>query len=164
MLARGEMLTQPHLESLSELELLQSHSAVIEELRRRGVVRTNNNPIGDYTEWLVCGRLGLTAEGNSRAAYDAEDAEGIRYQIKGRRTGLNSVQFSPIRNLEQRGFDFAIAVAFADDFAIRFAVQIPYAVVPLLATYRAHVNGHVLILTDSVVEHSEVEDITSRLA
>ena len=55
------------LEAMSELELLQTRGAVIDELRRRGVVRTANNPIGDYTEWLVCNRLGLEIQGNNQA-------------------------------------------------------------------------------------------------
>ena len=39
------------LRAKSEVELLQAHSAVIDELRRRKVVKTENNPLGDYTEW-----------------------------------------------------------------------------------------------------------------
>ena len=46
-------------EQMSEIELLQTHGLVIGELLRRGVVKTRNNPIGDYTEWLVCRRLRL---------------------------------------------------------------------------------------------------------
>ena len=47
------------LRAMSEVELLQTHSAIIGELRRRKVVKTENNPLGDYTEWLVCKRLKL---------------------------------------------------------------------------------------------------------
>ena len=36
------------LRTMSEVELLQTHSGVITELRRRDVVKTENNPIGDY--------------------------------------------------------------------------------------------------------------------
>ena len=99
------------LRAMSELELLQTRGAVIAELRRRGVVRTANNPIGDYTEWLVCNRLGLEIQGNNQAAFDAVDPQsGDRYQIKGRRSSGNTVQFSSIRNLETHGFDFVVAV------------------------------------------------------
>jgi len=34
-------------------ELLQVFAAVIDELKGRGLVRTINNPVADYTEWLV---------------------------------------------------------------------------------------------------------------
>lgn len=53
------------LKSLTEVELLQMHVGIIKELKDRGVVRTGNNPIGDYTEWLVCSRLGLELQPNS---------------------------------------------------------------------------------------------------
>ena len=153
------------LQAMSELELLQTRGAVIEELRRRGVVRTANNPIGDYTEWLVCNRLGLEIQGNSQAAFDAVDPQsGDRYQIKGRRSSGNSVQFSSIRNLETHGFDFVVAVVFDADYSIRFAFRIAYAAVPELANYQEHTNSHILILTEKAVERDGVEDITHRLA
>ena len=34
------------LEVMSEVELLQAHAAIIDELLRRDVVRTRNNPVG----------------------------------------------------------------------------------------------------------------------
>ena len=148
------------LGSMTELELLQTNHAVIDELRRRQVVKTNNSPIGDYTEWLVCNRLGLTIQGNSRAALDGIDAEGLRYQIKSRRSGTNSVQFSAIRNLDDHGFDFVIAVAFNEDYSLRFAFKIQYEVVPNLARYQAHTNAHILRLTNESAEQEGVEDIT----
>ena len=83
--------------TMTEVELLQTHSKIIAGLRRREVVKTKNNPVGDYTEWLVCNRLSLQMQRNSRAAFDATDPRGIRYQIKGRGSGDKSVQFSSIR-------------------------------------------------------------------
>ena len=154
------------LRAMSTVELLQAHSAVIGELRRRKVVKTENNPLGDYTEWLVCNRLGLEVEGNSKAAYDATDLQGTRYQIKGRRSEANSVQFSPIRKLEDHGFDFVIAVIFNTDYSVRLAVKISYDTVPTLARYQAHINGYIPILTSKVVEVEQdgVVDISHLLA
>ena len=154
------------LKSLKESELLQIHAGVIEELRRRGVVRTGNNPIGDYTEWLVCDRLGLSIQPNSRASYDGIDSDGVRYQIKGRRmTGPGgNVQLSVIRNLGDKGFDFLIAVVFNMDYTIRFAAKIPHATVSEIAAYRQHVNGHVPVIRENVFERKGVIDITTMLA
>lgn len=145
--------------SMSEVELLQTHGAVIEELIRRGVAKTRNNPIGDYTEWLVCKRLKLRAQGNSQAAYDAIDREGIRYQIKGRCVPGNAVQLSAIRNLDQHGFEFLVALVFNEDYSIRLAVKISHEAVKNLAKYRRHQNGHILTLNQSTVDHDGVEDI-----
>ena len=152
------------LQAMSEVELLQAHSAVIGELRRRKVVRTENNPLGDYTEWLVCNRLGLEAQGPSQAAYDAIDHQGVRYQIKGRRSEANSVQFSAIRKLKDHGFDFIVAVVFNEDYSVRLAIKVSYDAVPVLARYRAHINGYIPIVTNKVVEQDGVVDISHLLA
>jgi hypothetical protein len=151
--------------ALTETELLQTHARVIDELLRRGVVRTGNNPIGDYTEWLVCDRLGLVLQPNSRASYDGLDQDGIRYQIKGRRSKrtTGNVQLSVIRNLEQNAFDYLIAVVFNPDYTIRFAAKIPRAVVAEFAAYRKHVNGHVPIVRENIFDRSGVTDITNVL-
>lgn len=147
------------LNQMSEIELLRTHTAVLDELRCRGVVRTRNNPVGDYTEWLVCNRLGLEMQSNSQKSFDAIDANGIRYQIKGRRDEGTSVQFSSIRNLDGQGFDFVIAVVFNSDYSIRFAVMIPHQIVPEFAKYQEHTNAHNLILTDKICEQPGVTDI-----
>ena len=150
-------------EQMSEIELLQTHGLVIGELLRRGVVKTRNNPVGDYTEWLVCRRLGLEMQANSKASFDAVDAAGIRYQIKGRRSEGRSVQFSAIRNLVEQGFDFVIAVIFNNDYSIRLAVMMPYATVVKLVKYQPHVNAHNLILTDNIVGEDGVMNIVQQI-
>ena len=114
------------LRTMSEVELLQTHSEVITELHRRGVVRTKDNPLGGYTEWLVCKRLILQGERSSKKGFDAKDNQGTRYQIKGRCSSDNSVQFSTIRKLEEHGFDFVIAIIFDEDYSVRLAVKIAY--------------------------------------
>lgn len=150
-------------ETMSVTELLQAHGAVIEELLRRKVVRTRNNPIGDYTEWLVCNRLALEMQRNSKASFDAVDSAGLRYQIKGRRSDGRRVQFSAVRNLHQRGFDFVIAVAFAQNYSIRFALKLTHAAVTELSTYRKHVNAHILIIGEEAIGRDGIEDISGEL-
>ena len=140
--------------------MLRTHKAVIDELRRRGVVNSNNNPIGDYTEWLVCDRLGLETQDNSTTAFDAIDTQGVRYQIKARRSNANSVQFSAVRKLEQHGFDYVVAVVFDEDYSVRQAIRIPYHVFPKLARYQRHTNGYILKWTPKTVEEAGVKDIT----
>ena len=152
-----------NLETMTEIELLQMHGAVIDELNRREVVRTQNNPIGDYTEWLACSRLGLEMQANSQASFDAADAAGVRYQIKGRRSDDRRVSFSAIRNLDQRGFEFVIAVVFDRDYSIRFAFKLTHAAVTELSTYRKHVNAHILILAEDSIDCDGVEDVSGEL-
>lgn len=45
-------------DALSTPELLAGYASRLAELRRRGVLRTNNPPAGDYAEWLVQRALG----------------------------------------------------------------------------------------------------------
>ena len=147
------------LERMTEIELLQAHRLVIEELRRREVLTTRNNPVGDYTEWLVCRTMGLFKQRNSQSGFDAVDGDGIRYQIKGRQDEGSSVQFSAIRNLEGGEFDAVIAVVFNSDFSVRLAVLIPHAMVAKFARYYEHTNAHNLILTDKIVNEPGVTNI-----
>lgn len=72
------------LKKYTVAELLETHTAVLNELRDREILRTANNPTGDYAEWLFCEAFGWDQAANSVKGFDATDAEGIRYQIKGR--------------------------------------------------------------------------------
>jgi len=153
------------LAELTTLDLLQAHANAIAELRRRGVLRTKNNPVGDYAEWLVSNSLGLTLEGNFAAGYDATDAKGVRYQIKARRVTPDnkSRQLSAIRNLESADFDVLIGVLFDASFNVTAAYRVPHAVVGQYAKYRSHTNAHILYLQGSLLADPEVADLTSRL-
>ena len=144
-------------------KLIQTHGNVIEELVGLGVVKTRNNPIGDYTEWLVRRRMGLKEAPSNQKGFDAIDDTENRYQIKGRRDERTSVQFSPVRDLEKRHFDFLIAVAFKNNYSIRFAVMIPHGMMEKFAKYRRYVNGHLLILKDDDAKLPGVTDILHRL-
>lgn len=158
-------MTTGELTVLTISELLQAHGAVLDELKRRGVVRSKNNPTGDYAEWLVATRLGLKLETNSSKGFDATDPQGIRYQIKGRRvTPANpSTQLGVIRSLGERDFDFLIAVIFDADWRVFRAARIPHRAVERLATFRTHQNGHIVHLRSSVFGDPDIADITSVL-
>ncbi len=155
----------PDLSKLTITELLATHSAVLDELRHRNVIRSKNNPTGDYAEWLVSTKLGLTLETNSAKGFDATDSQGLRYQIKGRRvTPENkSTQLSVIRNLDGKDFDFLVAVVFNANWQVHYAAKIPHQTVLLLATFRPHVNGHTMHLRPAVFENQSVEDISHEL-
>ncbi len=146
-------------------ELLSLHGAVLDELKSRGVVRSKNNPTGDYAEWLVSMRLGFSLETNSAKGFDATDSQGFRYQIKGRRVTPDnrSTQLGVIRNLDARDFDFLVAVVFDRDWTVLRAAKIPHGVVATLATFRPHVNGHVMHLRPTVLDVHGVEDISAAL-
>jgi len=159
---------------MSTTELLQLHGKILIELRARGVVRSTNNPLGDYTEWLVASRLSLKLLGNSNVGHDAVCEQGVRYQIKGRRlTAANtSTQLSTIRNLLEKDFDFLIAIVFNADYQILHALKIPHEAVVEHARYYDHVKGHNLHVRDvlkdkrviHLLEHFGAEDGGSKSA
>ena len=154
------------LSRLSEVQLLKLHASIIDELKARKVVRTKNNPVGDYTEWLVANALNLELSNNSASGYDGIDKKGIKYQIKGRRiTPENtSRQLSAIRNLKEKDFDFLIVVIFNKDYQILDAVKVPHELVEKYASYRRHVNAHILHLRGAILDDVRVRDISGLIA
>lgn len=107
--------------------------------------------------------LGIESAAKSKKGFDAvkvhSDGTEIRYQIKGRREESNSVRFGAIRKIEERGFDFLIAVAYHFDYSVRFAVQLPHEVVRRAVSFQEHTNGNNLVLSESVVKQDGVIDI-----
>src|SRR6266849_2343648 len=61
------------------------HAEVSEELRRRGVICSANNPIGNLAEHLFCRASSWKQAPSSKRDADATDAAEMRYLIKGRR-------------------------------------------------------------------------------
>ncbi len=154
------------LSHLNEKELLKLHAAIINELKRRKVVRTKNNPVGDYTEWLVSKALNLKLANNSAAGYDGIDENGIKYQIKGRRiTPENkSRQLSAIRKLNEKDFDYLVGVVFDENYSVIDAVVVPHDVVVEYSTYREHVNAHILHLRGAILEDPRVRSIREAIS
>jgi len=151
--------------SLSTLELLRAYGAVLDELRRRDIVRSANSPISDYAEVLFCRAFGWTRESNSTSGFDARDAAGQRYQIKARRMtdAPGSRQLSAIRNLAGDPFDQLAAVLLAPDFSVHRAGLIPIAVVRSRVRRSGHTNSDVFHLRDDVWTIPGVIDITDQL-
>jgi len=134
------------LSQASTAELLRRWSAIMDELRERGVIRSSNNPVADYAEQLVADSLGLILAGNSKSGHDAEGPDGVRYQIKARRlvSPKTSRQLSALRNLNGDPFDWLIVVLLGPSFDVLEMWQLPIDLVRDHATYRSHVNVHIL--------------------
>ena len=131
---------------LSDTELLSLWSSAMDEMRRRGLIRSLNNPIADYAERLVADHLGLKLVANSTSGHDAGGPDGSRYQIKARRlaTPRTSRQLGMLRNLDQDSFDQMVVVLLGPSFELQELWQLPIDLVRAYAKYRPHVNAHVL--------------------
>lgn len=145
--------------------LLELHVDLLAELRRREVVRSANNPTGDYGELLFSRAFGWALNGNSSADADATDAGGIRYQIKCRRlaTPKGSRQLGFIRRLPEKPFDQLAAVLLNDRFRVTRAALIPYDVVRQRSSYVDSVKAWKFMLRDSVWDIASVVDVTGNL-
>ncbi len=152
--------------AISTSDLLGCFADILGELKQRGVVRTRNNPVADYAEWLVAQRLGLSLERNNKFGYDATNTSGERFQIKSRRLDPfnKSRQLSVIRNLDAGEFDYLIGILFDRDFTVKEAYKIPHGLIAKYARFSKHQNGHILHLRGDILRASGVEDITHNLS
>jgi hypothetical protein len=154
----------PEIGSVKLDQLFQTYAQILEELRNRNIIRTSNNPVGDYAEWLVINKFGLTMAPNSTSGYDATDSSGLKFQIKGRRLTSHdhSRQLGAIRNLENQNFDYLIAVFFNEEFEIQQVLKLPHEVIHKYAGYSEHVHAHILVIGGNVLDDVLVQDITSQ--
>jgi hypothetical protein len=146
-------------------ELLLLHTKVGEELRKKGVLRSANNPTGDLSEYLFCKAFGWTQAGNSHANVDAVASDGTRYQIKGRRITRynNSRQLSALRDLQGGHFDFIAGVLFNEGYTVMRGALIPHAVALERATFVERTNSHRFLLRDDVWNAIGVRDVSAEL-
>ena len=154
-----------NLRSSSVKELLSLFADILDELNTRGILKTQNNPVADYTEWLVARALDLKLERNSREGFDAIDLVGQKYQIKGRRLhpGNPSRQLSVIRKLDRKEFDFLVAVLYNRDFSLLEGWKIPIEWVEKYARFSKHQNGHILMAEGDVLKVTETKSILGDL-
>jgi hypothetical protein len=155
----------PDLSALSEPGLFALYRAILSELKGRGVIRTENAPVGDYAEYLVKTALAGTLAHNSEKSWDVLGQDGEKLQVKARVVSNpplpGQLQLSPFRSFD---FDFAVVVLLsAADYAVARASKIPRSVIEEIAVYREHVNGRVLFARQDVMGHPDATDLTATL-
>lgn len=151
---------------MSVSELLKLYADILKELRTRKVIRSSNSPLGDYTEDLVCKKLGLHPSNNSNAGFDATDNRKRRYQIKSRRlTPENSsTQLGAIRDLDKKPFDFLVGVVFKPDFEVDYAAMFTCEFIKKHAKYVRRTNSWRFLMKRQVLKMPGVVNVTSKLS
>lgn len=146
-------------------DLLKLYGVVLDELRRREVVRTSNSPVGDYAELLFATAFGWQLEISSAAGHDATDKDGLRYQVKSRRlTKANgSRQLSFLRRLPEKKFDFMAAVLFDGACQVQRAIILPHEGLEARCRYSKHANGWLFRLEDSCWDMVGARDVTDEI-
>ncbi|MFC5500673.1 DUF6998 domain-containing protein [Lysinimonas soli] len=150
------------LPGLSIGELLTTYRHVLASLRARGMVRTNNAPIGDLAEY--CAAIvydGLLAP-NSEKSYDLVAEDGRRIQVKVRVIRSDTrptAAFSPLRSFR---FDAAVFLLVNDESGrVETAMELSAAEVQEVGKYREHTNGTVLRI-GQIRRRSLGVDLTAR--
>ena len=167
MAKTNDPFAAPVLEHASARELLASYELILGELRKREVVRTNDAPSGQYAEWIGQRVLGGVLASNSVKSHDLLTEDNRRIQIKSRvlrnptKFGTSERQLSPFRSFE---FEEALVILFDISYRVARAVLLPAAVVLEHSTYRSHVNGHVAIARDSLMDlGKDITDMFNRI-
>lgn len=144
------------LATFTNRQLLDAWTGSLEELHRRGVVRTYNNPIGDIAEAIVARHYKGSRAAFDNPAWDVAVGDDL-LQVKAcrRSTATTRLGFSPLRH--RSGYTALVLVVFTADMRVEQAWRIPRAVVNELARDVPHVNGFRIALAANVTAHPDVE-------
>jgi hypothetical protein len=141
-------------------QLLEMYADILAELRRRGLVRTNNAPIGDLAEYAAALAYGGQLAKNSEKSYDLTTADGRRIQVKVRSVkekGRGSRAFSPIRTFD---FDATVFIIVdADTRTVKSAFEWTAEDVRTLGRRSDHTNGHIVRGRQLQVAGTDVTDM-----
>lgn len=128
-------------------QLLATSVAVIDELLRRGLVRTRNAPLGDLAETIVLRAYGGVLAPNSEKSYDLLTEDGARIQVKARLVDpadRRTQQFSAFRSWN---FDLAVFVLFdARTYDIIWARELTSAETQELGRRVEHTNSSAVLV------------------
>lgn len=133
------------LAGLSVAELLTNHRSILASLKARGLVRTNNAPIGDLAEYAAAIVYDGLLAPNSEKSYDLVAEDGRRIQVKVRliRPGTSrSAVFSSVRSFDFDGALFLLVDDEAGD--VELARELTVQEVREHGRHREHTNGVVL--------------------
>ena len=115
---------------LASQEKLRQIQELHDELKALGVLRTDNQPTGDYAESWASVHLNLTLEKASAKSHDAIDADGRRVQIKSsRKFGQSSIISSAIHHLHEDPFDYVIVILMNKYYVVKEVLRIPRNVI-----------------------------------
>jgi hypothetical protein len=149
--------------AFGDKDLIHLYCDLMEELRKREIT-VANNVVADYGEKVVVDKLNLKRSRGSNKGYDAIDEKtGLTYQIKSRQltrhNGASSRQLGVIRDLENRPFDYLVAVIFDESMEPKEMLKLPIEIISKYSRYIKRINGHVLILAGKIMQDRAVESL-----
>ena len=141
---------------------MRLHRQTLYELIRREVVRTWNQPQGDWAETLVKVAYDGQLAAKNEKGFDVIASDGTRLQVKARaldypRVGSNIT--SAFRSWE---FDAMVVVVLdPNDLSVTKAAKLSRDTVEKNANYRSHFSGWVLVPNEALMKQGA--DVTERL-
>jgi hypothetical protein len=139
-------------EAMSELtvrDLLATHEAVLEALRGRGVMRTDDAPAQQYARWLAHEAFGgvMAPEG---AHHDLLTPDGRRLLVRSVvvRGARDDRQLAPFRGVD---FDELLVILFDASYEVIRASVLTKEHVMRLARWKPQLNGRILTARDAVL-------------
>ncbi len=138
-------------------ELLRDWGAIMRELRTLGIVRTNNNPVGDIAEAIVAEHFHGTRGSFAQAGWDVKAGKDL-IQVKALRQvpGTKRRNLSPIRDAD---YSCVVIVIFDEDFTVVEGLRLKRDLVEQLFVHRPYVNGRIITVTQRLRDHPEVEHL-----
>jgi hypothetical protein len=148
-----------HLDKRSTRELLTLWAAIMRELRRRGVVRTANNPIGDIAEAVVADHFKGTRASFSNPGWDVRTPDGERLEVKALRVteAKSRSNLSPIPPTST--YSAVIVVVFDEQLRVTEALRVPRKTVERLFKPRKRDGARVIRLGRRLREARGVESV-----
>ncbi len=143
--------------------LLRTYSELLDELLRRGVVRSRNAPAGDLAETLVARAYDGVLAPRSEKSWDVRAADGRLLQVKcrlvdgDRRRG----QYSVFRSW---GFDACVFVLLDQRYEVVQAVEVPMAEARAIASDTQWVNGSRIRVVTPLAALPGAVEVTARVA
>lgn len=149
--------------SLTNAQLFEQYATAMRELRVRDVLRTNNQPSGDYAEWLAHRALGGVLAPPAEKSFDLTMDDGALVQVKARtvspKVKPGQLQTSVFRSWD---FDMAVFVQFAEaDYRVVRAALVPKEQVRESAMWSEHQNGWRVIMRPQLLSAPGSKDLTA---
>ena len=114
----------PYLESLSVFELLRVHRWTLRRLKALGVIRSFNQPQGEWSEMLVKEAYNGELAAKSNAGYDVIDEHGARLEVKTRVLEDDTTSLM-VSNFGKFNFEKLVLVQLnGDDLRVKRAVML----------------------------------------
>ena len=162
MMMEDSNVASVRVEDLSVFDLMRLHRQTLYELLRRGVVRSLNQPQGDWAETLVKVAYDGQLAPRSEKGYDVLTPDGNRLQVKARVLDHRNVGSNTTSYFRSWEFDAMVIVLLdPNDLSVGRAVELPLEAAHDNARYVSHVNGYVLTPNEALM--SQGIDVTERL-